>query len=158
MTRSEALETKPSKRILRRVGAVIAGLLVVGILDNTIDLIMHGTGIYPPWFQPMRTSLWLLATGYRTVDGILGGYVVARLAPDRPVAHALVLGIIGIVLSTGGVVATWSKGPEFGPKWYPLTLVAIALPCALIGGLIRARQTGSQANEEKNNGAFSEVS
>jgi peptidoglycan/LPS O-acetylase OafA/YrhL len=143
MTNSEALATKPSKRILRRVGAVVAGLLVVGILDNTIDLIMHGTGVYPPWFQPMRNSLWLLAIGYRTIDGILGGYVVARLAPDRPVVHALVLGIIGVLLSTLGVVATWSKGPEFGPKWYPLTLVVIALPCSLIGGLIRARQIGA---------------
>jgi peptidoglycan/LPS O-acetylase OafA/YrhL len=146
MTNSEALETKRPRRILRRIGAVLAGLLVVGILDNTIDLILHQTGVYPPWFQPMRTSLWLLAIGYRTVDGIIGGYVVARLAPDRPIAHALVLGIIGILLSTVGVVATWSKGPEFGPKWYPLTLVVIALPCSLIGGLIRARQIGSRAD------------
>jgi len=145
MTNSEALPTKPSKRILRRIGAVLAGLLVVGILDTTIDIVMHQTGIYPPWFQPMRTSLWLLAVGYRTIDGILGGYVVARLAPDRPLAHALVLGVIGIVLSTGGVIATWSKGPEFGPKWYPLTLVAIALPCALIGGLLRERQLRARA-------------
>jgi peptidoglycan/LPS O-acetylase OafA/YrhL len=145
MTNNEALETKRPRRILRRIGAVLAGLLVVGILDNTIDLILHQTGVYPPWFQPMRTSLWLLAIGYRTVDGIIGGYVVARLAPDRPVAHALVLGIIGILLSSAGVVATWSKGPEFGPKWYPLTLVAIALPCSLIGGLLRARQIGAPA-------------
>lgn len=145
MTNAEAIEIRPSRRILRRVGAVVAGLLVVGILDTTIDVIMHQTGVYPPWFQPMRTPLWLLAIGYRTVDGIIGGYVTARIAPDRPIAHALALGIIGIVLSTGGVVATWSKGPEFGPKWYPLTLVAIALPCSLIGGLLRARQINARA-------------
>ena len=145
MTNAEALEIKPSRRVGRRIGAVVAGFLVIGILDTTIDVIMHLTGIYPPWFQPMRASLWLLAIGYRTVDGIIGAYVTARIAPDRPVAHALTLGIIGIVLSTAGVVATWSKGPEFGPKWYPLTLVAIALPCSLIGGLIRARQLNAQA-------------
>ncbi|MEP6569914.1 MAG: hypothetical protein ABJC10_09085 [Acidobacteriota bacterium] len=140
MTNSEALETKRSRRVVRRIGAVLAGLFVVAILDTTIDLVMHKTGVYPPWFQPMRASLWLLAIGYRTVDGIIGGYVVARLAPDRPVAHALVLGIIGVVLSAAAVIGTWTKGPEFGPKWYPLTLVVIALPCSLIGGLLRARQ------------------
>ena len=102
--------------------------------------IMHATGIFPPWFQPMSTSLWLLAITYRMVDGVTGGYIVARLAPDRPVQHALVLGVIGIVLSTAGVVGTWNKGPGFGPKWYPLALVVLAPPCALVGGLLRARQ------------------
>ena len=140
-------ETKPSRRVLRGIGAVLAGVVVVAMLDLGIDVVMHATGIYPPWFQPMRTSLWLLAIGYRTCDGIAGGYIVARLAPDRPVQHALVLGAIGLVLSTAGVVGTWNKGPEFGPKWYPLTLVAIALPCALLGGLLRARQLRTRAQE-----------
>ncbi|MGH9933001.1 MAG: hypothetical protein ACREA9_27765 [Pyrinomonadaceae bacterium] len=140
MTNTEALKTKTPRRVARRIGAVLAGLLVVVILDVGIDVVLHATGIYPPWFQPMRTSLWLLAIGYRTFDGLTGGYIVARLAPDRPVLHALALGVIGLVMSTAGVVGTWNKGPEFGPKWYPLTLVAIALPCALAGGLLRARQ------------------
>jgi peptidoglycan/LPS O-acetylase OafA/YrhL len=138
-------EARKPRRILRRIGAVLAGLVVVFLLDLGIDSILHATGVYPPWFQPMRTSLWLLAIGYRTIDGITGGYTAARLAPDRPVTHALVLGLIGLVLSTAGVIGTWNKGPEFGPKWYPLTLVGIALPCALIGGLLRERQLGVRA-------------
>jgi len=119
---------------------VLAGLVLVVILDTAIDVVMHATGIYPPWFQPMRTSLWLIAIGYRMIDGTIGGYVAARLAPDRPVAHALALGSIGFVLSTAGLVATLNKGPEFGPKWYQLALVVVSLPCALLGGLLRARQ------------------
>jgi hypothetical protein len=119
---------------------VLAGLVSVVILDTAIDVLMHATGIYPPWFQPMATSLWLVAIGYRMIDGTIGGYIAARLAPDRPMAHALALGIIGFVLSIAGVVATWNKGPEFGPKWYPLALVVVSLPCALLGGFLRARQ------------------
>ena len=138
-------EVRKPGRMLRRIGAVLAGLIVVVILDVGLDTIMHATGVYPPWFQPMSNSLWLLAVCYRTIDGIIGGYVAARLAPDRPVIHALVLGLIGIVLSTAGVIGTWNKGPEFGPKWYPLTLVGIALPCALIGGLLRQRQLRARA-------------
>ena len=121
MTNSETLKTKTSRRVLRRIGAVLAGLLAVVILDVGIDVVLH-------------------ATAYRMVDGITGGYIVARLAPDRPVLHALALGIIGLVLSTAGVVGTWNQGPEFGPKWYPLALVVVALPCALMSGILRVRQ------------------
>jgi len=140
MTNTEAIQPSGSRKVLRRIGAVLGGLVLVLILDTAIDVVMHATGIYPPWFQPMRTSLWLIAIGYRMIDGTIGGYVAARLAPDRPVAHALALGSIGFVLSTAGLVATLNKGPEFGPKWYPLALVVVSLPCALLGGFLRARQ------------------
>ena len=145
MTNTETLKTKP-RRVLRRIGAVVAGLLVVVMLDLGIDVVLHATGIYPPWFQPMSTPLWLLATAYRMVDGVTGGYIVARLAPDRPVAHALVLGVIGIALSAAGAVGTWSKGPEFGPKWYPLALIVVALPCAWLGGRLRGMQLPVRAD------------
>ena len=140
MTKDESIKPQPSRQILRRVGAVLAGLVLIVLLDIGIDVIMHATGVYPPWFQPMRTSLWLLAIGYRIIDSILGSYFTATLAPDRPLAHALVLGLIGVLLSTLGTFATLNKGPEFGPNWYPITLVIIALPCALIGGALRQRQ------------------
>lgn len=139
MTNSESVRPH-SRRILRRVGAVIAGLLVIVILDTSLDVIMHATGIYPPWFQPMRASLWLLAIGYRAIDSIAGTYLTALLAPDRPLLHALILGAIGVLFSSLGLIATWNKGPEFGPKWYPIALVIIALPCAWIGGSLRQRQ------------------
>ena len=45
--------------------------------------------------------------------------------PDKPTQHALILGVIGVGLSMLGVVGTWNEGPEFGPKWYPLALVAM---------------------------------
>src|SRR5262249_4624257 len=140
MTDSETLPAPAPRKIVRRIGAVLAGVLVVLILDVTFDVIMHATGIYPPWFQPMATSRWLLAVGYRMIDGTIGGYVTARLAPDRPLRHALALGIIGLLLSSAGLLATWNKGPEFGPRWYPLALVFIAIPCACLGGWLRERQ------------------
>ena len=145
MTNSNALKPATSRRILRRVGAVLAGMILIIILDIGLDIIMHATGIYPPWFQPMATGLWLLALSYRTIDSILGCYVTARLAPDRPLTHALVLGSLGVILSAIGAIATWGKGLEFGPKWYPLALVLIALPCAWVGGTIRQRQLQRQA-------------
>ena len=125
-------ETRP--RILRRVGAVLAGLLFVIIITTATDALLHATGIFPPWGQPMADSLFLVALAYRIVYGIAGGYVTARLAPDKPVKHAIVLGVIGFVLSLAGAAATWNRGPEFGPKWYPLALMLIAIPTAWLGG------------------------
>lgn len=75
----------------------------------------------------------LLATIYRTVYGVLGAYVAARLAPYRPMTHALVLGGIGFFVSILGTVVTWNKGPEYGQHWYPITLIVLAIPTAWLG-------------------------
>src|SRR5438094_6170848 len=107
-----------SRRIGRSIGAVLAGFLTIAVLDNGFDFILHSTGIYPPFGQTMVDGLFLLAFAYRTVDGVLGSYIVGRLAPRRPLAHALTLGGIGVVLSSLGVLATIGGGPEFGPIWY----------------------------------------
>jgi hypothetical protein len=140
MTNDESVRPQPSRRILRRVGAVFAGLFFIVGLDIGIDILMHATGVFPAWFLPMPTNLWILAVAYRVIDSIAGSYITALIAPDRPVVHALILGATGVLLSTAGLLATWNKGPEFGPKWYPIALVIIALPCALIGGTLRQRQ------------------
>jgi len=42
------------------------------------------------------------------------------------------------VLSTAGAVATWDRGRDFGPHWYPLALIATAMPCAWAGGWLHA--------------------
>jgi len=112
---------------------VFSGFLVVVILSTGADLAMHSTGVFPLAGQPMSGALFLLATAYRVAFGILGGYVTARMAPHRPMFHALIFGALGVVIATAGAIVTWDKGPEFGPKWYPLALVATALPCAWMG-------------------------
>lgn len=132
-------ETKRPRRILRSIGPVLAGLLFIIIITTVTDAVMHATGIYPPFGQPMADSLFLIALAYRIIYGIAGGYITARLAPDRPIMHALVLGVIGFVLSVAGTLATWNRGPQFGPKWYPISLIVIAIPCAWLGGKLVRR-------------------
>ena len=88
----------------------------------------------------MADSLFVLALAYRIIYSIIGGYITARLAPDQPVKHALVLGAIGFVLGLAGTIATWNRGPEFGPKWYPLLIMLTAIPSVLLGGkLMRSK-------------------
>ena len=133
-------ETNRPRHIGRSIGAVLAGFAAVVILSLGADVAMHATGVFPPLGQPMSDALLLLATVYRTAFAIAGTYLTARLAPDRPMRHAMVGGVIGLVLSTVGAVVTWNMGPAFGPHWYPLALIATALPCAWVGGKLREMQ------------------
>jgi hypothetical protein len=123
-----------SRRPLRSIGAVLAGLLFIFIVTTIVDVVLHATGVFPPWGKAMSDGLFGVATAYRIVISIAGCYIAARLAPDRPMTHALWLGAIGVVISAIGAAVTWNKGAEFGPHWYPLLLVVVAMPCAWVGG------------------------
>jgi len=132
--------TQPRRR-LRSTGAIFLGLLAVFVLSLGTDQILHSLEVYPPWGQPMySTGLFLLALSYRTVFNVFGGYLAARLAPQNPARHAFILGLVGVVLSVGGVVAALTT--DLGPLWYPVALVIEALPCAWLGGRIYLRQRG----------------
>jgi hypothetical protein len=78
-----------------------------------------------------------LALAYRLVYSVFGCYLTARVAPRAPLVHAMVLGAIGVVLSSVGAVAAIRM--DLGPAWYPLSLVATALPSAWIGGALGRR-------------------
>ncbi len=131
-----------SKSILKSIVALLAGFVVVVVLSLGTDIVLHKLHVFPPWGESMVgfDGALLLATIYRTIFGVVGSYITARLAPDRPMGHALVGGVIGLVLSIVGAAATWNKGPAFGPHWYPLALIVLALPQAWLGGKIRAMQ------------------
>jgi len=123
---------------------LFSGFLVVVILSLGTDIALHKSGVFPPLGQPMSDTLFILATVYRTIYAVAGCYVTARLAPNRPMGHALTGGAVGLVLSIVGAVTAWNKGPAFGPHWYPLALVVTAMPCAWLGGKLHVMQAAKQ--------------
>lgn len=133
-------EIVPPRRIGRSIAALFAGLLAVVVLSTGTDAIMHSSGIFPPMGQTMPDWLFVPAMGYRILYGVIGPYLTATLAPDRPMSHALVLGAVGLALATAGAVATWNAGPAFGPRWYPLSLIVTAVPAAWLGGKLYTRR------------------
>jgi hypothetical protein len=135
-----AAKASPGRRIARSVGAIVLGLLVTVILSTGVDAILHATGVFPPMGQAMSDGLFSLALAYRLVFDTLGCYVAARLAPRNPMAHAWILGGIGMILATAGALATWNRGPEFGPHWYALALIVTTPPCAWLGGKLAFRK------------------
>jgi len=128
-----------SGRVLRSIGAVVAGALTGIVLSVGTDAALVAARIFPPLNRPelFSTALLALATTYRTVYGVLGSYVTARLAPENPMRHVLVLGTLGLIASIAGLLTMWS----YGNRWYPLALVVLALPTALAGGWLASAAT-----------------
>jgi len=135
-------EPNPPRRVLPSIGAVLAGFIATFVLSVGTDAALHAAGVFPALGRPMADSLFVLAMAYRAVYTVAGGWVTARLAPDRPMRHALALGAIGLVAATVGMVATWGRS-ELGPRWYPIAIVVMALPCVWAGARIRERQLGA---------------
>ncbi len=128
----------PPRRLLRSAAALLAGLIAVFALSLGIDQLLHVLEVYPPWGEPMHDhGLNLLALSYRIPIGVLGSYIAAALAPHAPMRHAMILGSIGLVLSTAGAIAAISM--DAGPSWYPIALVITALPCAWLGGALNRK-------------------
>jgi hypothetical protein len=116
----------------RSVWAVVAGVLVIIVVTTLVDILLHAIKVFPPINQPIDDRLALLATSYRVVISVGGAWLTARLAPEKPMKHALILGCVGVVLGLVGVVATWNLG--LGPRWYAIALVVLAIPQCWAGG------------------------
>ena len=129
-----------SRNVPRCIGAVVAGIVIGAVLSILTDILLRSAGIFPALGVRMADSLLALATAYRIVYSVLAAYVTARLAPRRPMFHALVGAFIGIVVSAIGAIVTWNAGPQYGPHWYPIALIVLGLPTAWAGGRIREAQ------------------
>ncbi len=129
------------RRPLRSVVAVIAGLLVIGILSTATDFALGALHIAPSVSERWSDTMLLLAMVYRIVYSVAGCYLAARLAPTRAMQHALVLGAIGFAASIAGAVTM----RDVGPAWYPITLIVTAMPCAWLGGKLHGIQSSKHA-------------
>jgi hypothetical protein len=122
------------RNIGRSILALVVGIVVGIALTLITDAILHKVGFYPPLGVWTPSGPLAVATAYRLVYGILGAYIVARLAPTAPMGHALISGVLGVIASAAGAAATWNR--DLGPHWYPIALIITALPCAWVGGKI----------------------
>ena len=124
--------------MLRSIGAVVLGFVLIAVLSVSGDLVLRA--IMPSAFDAEgavgATPVLLLVQGYVAVFAIFGCYVAARLAPSRPMAHALALGVLGLLFNLAGTVARW----DHAPAWYHVLALALVMPYAWLGGRLRERQ------------------
>lgn len=132
MSNGVAERTIRSPKIGRSILALFAGFVVNVMLSLGTDFGLQALGILPAiGHAPMNDSQSALAAAYRTLYGVISSYIVARLAPRRPLAHALTGTAIGMMLAIAGAFVTWNK--DLGPHWYGLVLIALALPAGWAG-------------------------
>jgi hypothetical protein len=133
--------------VKRSILSVVAGVVFIIVVTTLVDIALHLAKVYPPMGEPMDDSLAVLATSYRIVISVIGAYLTARLAPSKPMKHAMILGLVGTLLGLVGVAVSWDKG--LGPTWYPIALVVLAIPQCWAGGrlyeLVSARARPSTA-------------
>jgi len=144
MTAQTATQAAQVNQRPRQVGrsavALLAGFAVGVAITLATDFVLHFLGVFPPLGQPTGSKPLVLATIYRILYQVLASYITARLAPYGPMGHALVGGAIGLAICILGAVVTWNKGPAFGPHWYPVALIVLAMPTAWLGGKLRTMQ------------------
>ena len=135
-----------NKETFKSIGAILAGFVTVFILSVATDLLLEKIGFFPPATKPESYTWWMLliALIYRSIDSVAGFYLTARLAPNRPMRHAIILGIIGTVFAALGAIANWN----LSANWYPILLVLVTLPCAWLGGKLAEMKKVNKPNVE----------
>ena len=135
----------PPRRLGRSILAVLAGIAVGIVLSVGTDWGLHLIGLVPAPAQNERwpNQLLLLAAVYRSIYGVIAGYIIARLAPNRPMGHSLLAGALGTLVCTLAAFATWSS--TTGQHWYGVALLVTALPTAWIGAKLRLMQLRTDA-------------
>ena len=132
----------------RSIWAIVAGALLIIGATTLVDIILHAVGFYPPLGQRINNLQSAVGTCYRIIIGVVGAWLTARLAPDRPMKHALILGLIGTALGSVGLIATWHKA--LGRRWYSIAHVVLAIPEVWVGAKLyelrseKGRSTGDK--------------
>lgn len=122
----------------RSVMAIVVGFLFIGLLAFGADALLRSA--MPEAFDASgrvtSVPILVLTLVYVGIFAIAGCYLAARLAPDRPMRHALILGVLGLIFNIAGTYAMW----DTAPAWYHVIALALVMPYAWIGGRIRERQ------------------
>jgi hypothetical protein len=124
--------------MMRSVWAVLAGFILIGILSFGTDTIMHAMS---PWAYDDKggttnVPILLVSMLYSAVYGLVGCYVAARLAPSSPMKHALILGLVGVVVTGLINFGLWGHVPA----WWSIANVLVVMPLAWFAGRLRENE------------------
>lgn len=127
--------------VVRSALAVLAGFVLIGALAAGTDALVRSSlpGSYGARGATDSVPLLLLSQLYVGVYAVVGCWLAARLAPSRPMRHALALGVLGLAFNAMGSAARW----DLVPMWYHVVGLGLTLPYAWLGGTIRERQLRS---------------
>jgi hypothetical protein len=121
-----------SKNIFQSVGVILLAFVINALLALVTDFLLESIGVLPnPQKGLFETWAILLVLFYRGVYTIGAGFLVAKLAPNKPTLHAIILGTIGAAIAL--IAASSPSFAEKAPLWFAYTLAAITIPCIWLG-------------------------
>jgi hypothetical protein len=129
---------------LKSIGAVLAGIIISVVLSVGTDALLNKLGVFPPISDAASYLPWMLmlALVYRCMYAVVGGYIIAKLAPAKPMGLVIIAGCIGLAVSILGVIVGWKEGNH----WYPIALAITALPTTWLGGKLQIASSENESN------------
>ena len=125
----------------RSIVAVVAGFLFIALLSFGTDIALQAA--MPALFEADGSTrsvpVLLLTIGYVGLYATVGCYLAARLAPRRPMQHALALGWLGLLFNLAG---TW-YALAMAPAWYHVASLSLVMVWAWLGGRMRVQELGA---------------
>jgi hypothetical protein len=116
--------------VLRSILGVVIGYVVFAASGFALFQI---TGQPPHGAASVPFMVGFVA--YGVAFALLGGYLSARIAGRRPVAHAAAMAVVLLLGATVSLMATIGKGAI----WTQICALAFMAPAALAGGWLRQR-------------------
>jgi hypothetical protein len=126
------------KSILKSTLAILAGFGLGVVLSLGSDFLLNSLGIMSMQnFKQNSTLIVALVVFYRFIFNVMGSYLTAKLAPNKPMKHVIIIGTIGTILGILGSVAMWDQAVS----WYNIAIIVISLPSAWLGGKLFLNRT-----------------
>lgn len=116
--------------MIRSIAVVIAGYAVFAV---SAVAFFAGTGRDPHAAAPMTVVIG--STVYGMLFAALGGWLAARFAGSRPMAHAIA---VAMVIALGACVSIVASGAT-DTVWSQLSALLLMSPSAAIGGWLHSR-------------------
>lgn len=118
------------KSIWKSIGAVMAGFLLGAVLSIGADIVFSSAGLMNMEnFKDTSPGIIFVVIVYRFIFNVCGCYLTAKLAPNKPMKHALIIGVIGTIVAILGSAAMWDQAVA----WYNISVILISIPSAWLG-------------------------
>ncbi len=127
----------------RSIAVVLAGLLLLGFIDQTLERTLVMTLAQAPIqdeasYLAIRNRPLVLGISVAThaLASLLTGYVLARLAGSREVQHAAATAALAILLVAS---ASWTPNVMLPPVWVRIAMIFITPPALIAGAYVRGQ-------------------
>jgi hypothetical protein len=126
---------------MRSAAAVLAGIIVLILLSFLIERTVGTALMQALDLEKADVAMRLFVVLQTLGCMVAAGYVCAWIAPRAKAKHAIVMGVIQLLLTVYAMVAL----PSYGPLWITVVGIVLLVPAAWLGGWLRERRRSKPA-------------